>query len=172
MARGRPPKYKAEYAEQAKHLCKLGATDEDLAEAFKVHVATIYRWQSQYPEFCEASKVGKDMADARVERALYHRAVGYSHDAVKVMQYQGQPVIVPYKERFAPDTTAALKWLNNRKPEEWREQPKDINVNFNANLIVGEIVNRLGPARAREMLEAVAPNLLAQLPATIEGEVA
>ena len=38
---GRPSSYKPEYAKMARHLCKLGATDADLAEAFGVSVVTI-----------------------------------------------------------------------------------------------------------------------------------
>jgi hypothetical protein len=33
-----------------------------------------------------------------------------------------QPVIVPYTERFPPDTTAAFKWLAKRQPRLWRDE--------------------------------------------------
>lgn len=118
----RPTSYKAEFAEQAEKLCKLGATDVELADFFKVSDRTIYRWQSQYPEFCQALKAGKEAADERVERSLYHRAVGYSYDAVKLFQFQGQVVRGPYREHVPPDTTACIFWLKNRRSEEWRDK--------------------------------------------------
>lgn len=118
----RPPKYKIEHAEQAEKLCKLGATDADLADFFKVNTTTIWRWSARYEEFCNALKSGKETADAKVERSLYQRAVGYEFDAEKVFQYEGSPVKVPYREKIAPDTTACIFWLKNRKPAEWRDK--------------------------------------------------
>jgi hypothetical protein len=40
---GRPSRYKPEYAGLAAKLCELGATDEDIAEAFGVALRSIYR---------------------------------------------------------------------------------------------------------------------------------
>jgi hypothetical protein len=119
---GRPTTFKPEYVEQARKLCELGATDEELAGFFEVHVATIYRWQACHPEFCEALKAGKVAANERVERSLYHRAVGYTFDSEKVFQFQGAVVRAPVKEHVPPDTTAAIFWLKNRKPNEWRDK--------------------------------------------------
>lgn len=122
--RGRPSSYKPEYAEQAIMLCKLGATDEELARFFKISVRTLYRWKAQFPEFCQAIKISGSEADERVERSLYARAVGYTFDAVKIMQHQGVPLTVKYKEHVPPDTTAMIFWLKNRKPDLWRDISK------------------------------------------------
>lgn len=119
---GRPPGYKPEFAQQAIMLCKLGATDEELALFFKVSVRTIYRWKVQHAEFCQAIKAAATEADDRVERSLYHRAVGYTYDATKIMLYKGEVIREDYKEHVPPDTTAAIFWLKNRKPELWREK--------------------------------------------------
>lgn len=122
MAGGRPPGYKAEFAEQARKLCELAATDADLADFFKVHTATIYRWANKYPEFCEALKVGKSVCDERVERSLYHRAVGYTFDSEKVFQFQGKIVRAAVREHVPPDTTAQIFWLKNRRKDRWRDR--------------------------------------------------
>lgn len=122
MAGGRPKKFKPEYVEQAEKLCSLGATDIEIADFFKVDVRTLYRWKASNPEFCQALKSGKAEADDRVERSLYARATGYSFDAVKIMQYEGAPVVVPYREHAPPDTTAAIFWLKNRRPDQWRDK--------------------------------------------------
>ncbi len=121
---GRPSSYQPEYAEQAGKLCLLGATDADLADFFEVSERTIYRWQIQFPEFCQALKVAKAEADDRVERSLYHKAVGYSHDAVKIFMPSGaeEPVHAPYREWVPPDTTAAIFWLKNRRKDQWRDR--------------------------------------------------
>ena len=119
---GRPSSYKPEFAKMARHLCKLGATDADLAEAFGVSVVTIDNWKIKYPEFLGSLKASKEEADNRVERSLYARATGYSYDAVKIFcSKDGKITKVPYTEHVPPDVTACLFWLKNRQPEFWRD---------------------------------------------------
>lgn len=121
---GRPSSYQDGYAKQAQKLCDLGATDMDLADFFEVDVRTIHRWKHAHPEFCHSLKAGKEAADQRVERSLYHRAVGYEQEAVKIFMPAGasEPVYAPYREVIAPDTTAAIFWLKNRKSADWRDK--------------------------------------------------
>jgi hypothetical protein len=121
-AMGRPSVYKPEFAEQAAKLCKLGATDMDLADFFGVSTRTILRWRAEKPDFCHALTIAKDEADNAVERSLYQKAVGYEREAVKIFQYEGEPVIVPYREFVPPDTAAAIFWLKNRRKAEWRDR--------------------------------------------------
>lgn len=121
---GRPSKYDAAYAEQARKLCLLGATDEELADFFMVDVATVYRWKNEVSEFCEAIKAGKVQADAEVADKLYHRAKGYSHEAVKIFMpaNASEPVYAPYVEHYPPDTAAAFIWLKNRQGARWKDK--------------------------------------------------
>jgi len=120
----RPTKYKPEYANIAKKMCELGATDFDVVEALDIVRSTFYKWKYDHPEFSDALKVGKTDADDRVEMSLYKRAVGYEYDTVKIFQFQGEEVVVPYKEIQQPDTTAAIFWLKNRRKNEWRASPE------------------------------------------------
>lgn len=121
---GRPSLYKPGFVEQARKLCQLGATDVEIADFFRIAVSTLGNWKLDHPEFLEALKEGKAEADKRVEESLYHRAVGYSHDAVKIFMPAGadKPVHAPYREHYPPDTTAAIFWLKNRQPERWRDK--------------------------------------------------
>lgn len=120
----RPSKYQPDFARQAEQLCQLGATDMEVADFFEVDVRTIYRWKHDYPEFCQALNTGKAAADERVTHALYQRAVGYEQDAVKIFMPAGAdaPVYAAYREKVAPDTTAAIFWLKNRRPDLWRDR--------------------------------------------------
>jgi hypothetical protein len=119
---GRPPTYKPEYAAIAKAMCKLGATDYELAQEFEVTTSTIWRWSVAHDDFCSALKVGKDMYDDRIERNLAQRALGYTFNATKVMQNNGTPVYAEYTEHMPPDPGAAKIWLANRRPDKWREK--------------------------------------------------
>ncbi|MEO9132316.1 MAG: hypothetical protein ABI240_14045 [Sphingomonas sp.] len=40
--------YKPEFVDQARNMCRLGATDEELAEHLEVCVRTIYRWRNTH----------------------------------------------------------------------------------------------------------------------------
>lgn len=128
--RGRPSKYKPEYAHIAKKLCELGATDAELADAFDVEVSTIWYWQVRHPEFSSAIKAGKAPADERVERSLFQRAVGYTFDSeeIKVVSLGGRSGSeierVPVKKHVPPDTTAQIFWLKNRRKALWRDVHK------------------------------------------------
>lgn len=121
---GAPSSYRAEYDKQAEKLAALGATDMEMADFFEVDVRTIYRWRNAHEGFCQALKVGKAVADERVERSLYLKAIGYEQDAVKIFMPAGAdaPVYAPYREKISPDTTAAIFWLKNRRPDEWRDK--------------------------------------------------
>ena len=119
---GRPSKYDPVMCERARAMAEAGAVDAEIAEALEIGLTTLYRWKAEFREFREALKRGKDVADDIVEAALFRRATGYSHDAVKIMQYEGSPIEVPYVEHHPPDTTAAIFWLKNRRSKEWRDK--------------------------------------------------
>jgi hypothetical protein len=121
---GRPSSYKPEFVHQAEALCKLGATDVELSDFFDVSINTIGNWKTQHADFLGALKAGKDIADDRVERSLYQRAIGYTYDAVKIFMpaSHNEPVYAPYREHAAPDTTACIFWLKNRRKVDWRDR--------------------------------------------------
>jgi len=119
---GRPSKYRPEFVEQAEKLCRLGATDWEVADFFEVNIATLYRWKNEHEEFCDALKSGKVASDERVERSLYSRALGYEHDEVDIRVIDGVIVKTPIRKFYPPDTTAAIFWLKNRRPEKWRDK--------------------------------------------------
>lgn len=120
---GRPTKYRPEYAEQAKHLCRLGATDYELATAFEVDLSTINLWKIRHAAFSEAIKEYKVSADDRVEQSLYKRAMGYSLEETDIKVIDGEIVETTIVKHYPPDSTALIFWLKNRQPDKWRQAP-------------------------------------------------
>lgn len=119
----RPTKYLPEYCEQALKLCRLGAKDSELADFFHVNEDTINEWKKVHPEFSESLKEGKALADAEVADKLFKRATGYEHKAVKISANPNcDEHVTEYVERYPPDTTAAIFWLKNRRPDLWRDK--------------------------------------------------
>jgi hypothetical protein len=131
---GRPTSYKEEFSELAFKFCLLGATDVKLAEFFLVNVDTIYEWKRSVPEFSEALKRGREIADANVANSLYHRALGYSHpeDDIRTLSVglgRSEIVITPTIKHYPPDTGAAALWLKNRRPDLWRDRVENVHQN-------------------------------------------
>lgn len=114
--------YTPAFAVIARTMCRMGALDKDLAEAFDVCLASIKNWRAEHPEFAEACAIGKAAADDMVEQALFHRAIGYEHPAEKIFNHNGTIVRAETIERYAPDTGAAAFWLKNRRPKTWRDR--------------------------------------------------
>lgn len=131
---GRPSLYDPAFDAQAEKLCKLGATDMELAEFFNVDVRTVYRWKHDHDGFCQSLKAGKDAWDDRVERSLYQRAVGYTFDSEKIFHHQGVITRASCKEHVPPDTGAAMSWLKNRRGDVWREKT-EVDVNVKGDLL-------------------------------------
>ncbi|WP_442592481.1 terminase [Parapusillimonas sp. JC17] len=135
----RPSRYKAEFAEQAEKLCRLGATDKEMADFFGVTEKTINNWKKAHPQFLQALKAGKQLADAEVADKLFQRAIGYSHPDVHVSNYQGEITITPLTKHYPPDPTSMIFWLKNRRPDLWRDKPEPTDEDGNATPVKVEI---------------------------------
>lgn len=119
MAGGRPTKYDPTYNEQAYKLCLLGFTDPELAIFFEVNDDTIYEWKIVYPEFSEAVKRGKAIADADVAQSFHKRAVGYTYEE---KTFEGGELTKTVEKEMPPDAGAALNWLKNRQKTKWTDK--------------------------------------------------
>ena len=150
MSAGRPSKYDSKYAEQAYKLCLLGAKDKELADFFGVSEVTLNAWKKEHPEFLMSLKEGKEYADANVASRLYQRAMGYEHDDIELKvvslgNNMGSEVqAVPVHKYYPPDTTAAIFWLKNRKPAEWRDK-RDIDLGNEGITINVKVTNNGDP---------------------------
>ena len=129
---GRPPVYDPGYAALAEKLCIKGYTDAELADFFEVSTRTVERWKGKHQEFSRALKVGKELADERVERALYLKAVGYSFPSEKVhFDKDGDVHRAPITEHVPPSDTAIIFWLKNRMGDKYRDVHKHEHTNTN-----------------------------------------
>jgi hypothetical protein len=122
MIMARPTKYQKAYAEQARKLCMLGYTDDQLADFFEVAESTIHKWKIDHPEFSESIKKGKDISDGEVADSLYQRAMGYVAPDVDIRVINDKIVKTEIQKHYPPDTAAAIFWLKNRQKKTWRDK--------------------------------------------------
>jgi phage terminase, small subunit len=96
-----------------------GLSDEQIAHNMGISRSTLSEWKNKYSDIADTLKKTKEIVDREVENALFKRAMGYKYD--EVTYERGEEVKRVTKE-VAPDTTAQIFWLKNRKPAEWRDK--------------------------------------------------
>ena len=113
-----------------------GLSDEQLAEKMGVCPSTFYAWKNKYPEISEALREGKEVADRRVENALYNSCFDRKITIrrpfkVKDVYYndgkrcERERVIYGEEDVAIPANEKAIEfWLANRKPEKWSRKEK------------------------------------------------
>lgn len=103
-----------------------------------VSYSTLCEWKDhRFPEILEALKKGKAPVDIEVENALFKRATGYTVTIKKPIKVKTKRQLkdkgtieeehIEFVEEeiyIAPDTTAQIYWLKNRRPDKWRDKPQ------------------------------------------------
>ena len=86
-------------------------------------------------DISDALKRGKEVIDRQVENALLKRALGHEYvETTKELTDLGLTVTKQVTKQVAPDTTAQIFWLKNRKPQEWRDKKEtEVTGNLNVN---------------------------------------
>lgn len=77
-----------------------GLTDEQIADKMHIGYSTLQAWKSKYQDIQDAIKKGKEVIDDEVEEKLLELV-------------------------FEGNITAIIFWLKNRRPDKWRDKPKD-----------------------------------------------
>ncbi len=112
-----------------------GLTDKQIAENIGVAYSTFRDWIKRFPALSAPLKRGKEVIDRQVENALLKRALGYEYvETTKELTDLGLTVTKQVTKQVAPDTTAQIFWLKNRKPKEWRDKKEtEVTGNLNVN---------------------------------------
>lgn len=112
-----------------------GLTDKQIAENMGVAYSTFRDWIKRFPALSAPLKRGKEVIDRQVENALLKRALGYEYvETTKELTDFGLTVTKQVTKQVAPDTTAQIFWLKNRKPQEWRDKKEtEVTGNLSVN---------------------------------------
>lgn len=79
---------------------RSGLTDAEISEKLGISIDRFYYYKKHISEFSESLKENKEVADLKVEQALYTAAMN-------------------------GNVTAMIFWLKNRKATKWREKPAE-----------------------------------------------
>ena len=134
-----------------------GYTLSEIAQRMGVARYTLSKWRQRYPEITKALSTGKELIDYKVENALLKAALGYTTKEIKVTlgkKIVSGEVFEVLKEtttrEVAPNVTACMAWLNNRKHDQWkRNRDKVIDLdeedsNINITIVRGPKQDDLG----------------------------
>lgn len=88
------------YLDLIKSWAREGMLEKDIAKSLGISEATWYSYKNKYPELVEALRLDRNLADAKVENALYKNAIN-------------------------GNVTAQIFWLKNRQSEKWNKKAPD-----------------------------------------------
>jgi len=121
---GAPTKYDPDsHPLQAWVLAVLGKTNIEIAAELTISSRTLHEWGKKHPEFLSSVKQGKKIANARVVKALYTRAIGFKITEKKVTQNPDGTLRKEVTEKDIISDVGAMKlWLLNRDPDNWKDR--------------------------------------------------
>lgn len=102
-----------------------GLNEMQIAHNCGINRDTLYEWKKKYPEISKALNRGKEVVDYEVENALLRRALGYEYTEVTVEESDRGAKRRESTKHMAPDVGAQTLWLKNRRPDKWREKPRE-----------------------------------------------
>lgn len=136
--RGRKSKYETNVQPRLLEIaawCRDGLTDKEIAERLNISQDSFYVYKNKYDEFSDTLKETKEIADIRVENSLNKNANGYDYEEQTVVMKKEviykdgkrvkeitYPEIVTITKHKEAETRAQQFWLQNRKPDKWRNQ--------------------------------------------------
>lgn len=112
---------------------RKGLTRDEIAENIGISRSTLSAWGKKCPDISDAIKNARAYACARVENALFKKAVGYKYTQqkpvkIKKSQYDNgrkvkeeeEVIMVDETVVVPPDLGAIVFWLTNRLPADWQ----------------------------------------------------
>lgn len=133
-------------------------SEEEIADKFKITLATLRAWYSKYATFKKAVDEGKN-ANRAVEKALYKRAIGYDYEEERSSWSVGEEgekrcFCVNKTMRHIPPSEKAIEyWLNNRTKNtgEWSAKQ---NIEADINCSSGVDLSKLSDDDLNKIVEA------------------
>lgn len=112
-----------------------GLTEQQIAKNLGVAYSTFRDYKAKYPALSAVLKKGREVIDFEVEGSLIKRALGYTYveETKEIVEDEitgsaEMKVVKSVTKHVAPDVTAQIFWLKNRKPEEWKNDPHKVRI--------------------------------------------
>lgn len=103
--------------EMARQLAARGATQIEIAAAFRVTERTLTRWRQDYPEFDDALQMGEEMQLEVAKRTLFKMATGFTYTEEKTVAVKGALMKVREEKVHLPSENSLRLFLISREPQ-------------------------------------------------------
>jgi prepilin-type processing-associated H-X9-DG protein len=121
-----------------------GMTDKEMYTMLEISHDTFYKWKRERPEFADALKKGKDIANGELVNSAFKQATGYYVEVTEPMKVKrGQDYeaieMVTYQKFIPANNTMNIFMLKNRMPEVYKdkqhtEHSGGVNISFVDNI--------------------------------------
>lgn len=149
-------------------LARDGHDSDTIARLLNVNPSQIRAWAKKYPEFAAALKEGRIPADEQVASSLFRRALGYEYEETELRtDAAGKPIgVKKIRKSIAPDVTACIFWLKNRRPDLWRDVQERRLTGANGGPVQAQAVPGFDPSKlSLEQVDQLEKLLLLAAPA-------
>ena len=113
-----------------------GLTRDEIAQNMNISRSTLAEWMKKCPDIADALKEARAYAHARVENALFRKAVGFSYikqqpvkikvkdrdESGKVLGTHEETEIIELEEYVPPDMGAIAFYLKNNIPARYKDK--------------------------------------------------
>lgn len=131
IKRGRKSKYHTDVKprfDEIAEMCKLGATDKEIAENLNVNKSTFCEYKSKYAELNELLKESRKKPILQIKAALFKRACGFTYSEKTVLTNKDgeveEKVII---KQALPDPASAMILLKHwARDEGWTNDPAQL----------------------------------------------
>lgn len=151
---------------ELRKLYETGHTDAFIADFLNVNIKSFKTWIKGYPLFKDRIDSWKALADDRVVKSMYEKAIGYTHKETKLFQHEGNILSKKIEKHYPPDYSAGSLWLRNRQRDEWKDI-KDMSTKTELN-VDGQL--KVGAPQLAERIDLIEAKAI-ETTATVVEEV-
>lgn len=123
-----------------------GLNYAEIAQKMRVGERTLYRWKKEEGQIRQALKEGRDVADRKVENALFESAIGGFIEEEETFMQEVNGVatkrVKRIKKYMQPNLGSIVFWLKNRKPDTWKDKREIITNDESLNKL-DDLLNKL-----------------------------
>ncbi|MCW5692502.1 MAG: hypothetical protein KIT48_09060 [Pseudolabrys sp.] len=118
--------YSPKYANTARSLRALGASEGELCDAFGVSAETLALWQIQDAEFAKACSANDPAWVNRLKEVVFQQALGRKFTEQTIVEQGGKRKVMKVQKEVPPNLDAAKFLLTNLDPENWQLKPEPV----------------------------------------------
>ena len=107
-----------------------GISEREIARRLNIAHSTFQAYKLQFPDFSNRLKKGRELADIKIENALFRAAIGYETEEIRTEFSDSSRTkskkVTKITRKVPGDVIAQIFWLKNRRPDKWHDR-RDIN---------------------------------------------